>query len=162
MQTANPVKLEYLMESLLIAFAYNEHERRFTLVSDYPERSPGSVYDLVGLVFIDVRRFHREPGNLPELKKYKFSYATKDDTGATVFQDIETRDGEDGRHYVRFFFGPNFGGIAFEYGSLNVHRRGSRVVRTGGKIVYFDHVSMEEFEFDNPFPELLRVGTKNN
>ncbi len=67
MESVNPVKLEYLMESLLIAFAYNEHKRRFTLISDYPERSPGSVYDLVGLVFNDVNRFHRELGDLPKL-----------------------------------------------------------------------------------------------
>jgi len=155
MQTVNPVKLEYLMESMVIAFAYNEHERRFTIISDYPERSPGSVYDLVGLVFKDVNRFNREPGDLPKLKKYKFRYSTKDDTGACVFQNIETGEGEDGCQYVRFFFGPNFGGIAFEYRSLEVHRRGSRVVRIKNDPVYFDAASMKEFDFYNPFPDLL-------
>lgn len=156
------IELEILQDMLIIAFAYCADERRFTIISGYPERSPGSARDFVALVFKDVKRFHREPGDLPTLAHFKLSYATKDDVGTRESQDIESRDGEDGRQYVRFWFGPNFGGVAFEYGSLDVHRRGSRVVRTGGKIVYFDHVSMEEFEFDNPFPELLRVGTKDN
>ncbi len=62
----NPVKLEYLMESQIVAFAYRAEERRFTIISSYPERSPGSVYDLVGLVFQDVNRFHREAGDVPQ------------------------------------------------------------------------------------------------
>lgn len=160
MQSVKPVKLEYLMESLLIAFAYNEHERRFSLVSDYPERSPGSVYDLVGLVFKDVHQFNREQGDLPRLKKYKFRYWTKDDTGAVVFQNIETGDGEDGYKRVRFFFGPNFGGIAFEYRDLEVHRRGSRVVEIKkNEFIYFDAASMKEFDFYNPFPHLILLGS---
>lgn len=154
-QRVNPIKLEYLMESLLIAFAYNEHERQFVIVSDYPERSPGSVYDLVGLVFKDVKRFDRQLGDIPKLKKYRFRYATKDEVSSRSFQDIETRGGEDGRHYVRFWFGPSFGGMAFEYRSLEVHRRGSRVVRVKEDRIYFDAMSMKEFDFYNPFPDLL-------
>ena len=155
MESINPVKLEYLMESLLIAFAYNEHERQFVIVSDYPERSPGSVYDLVGLVFQRVNRFHRELGNLAELRKYKLSYATKDSPGSTVFQHIETGEGDDGCQHVNFWFGPNFGGIAFDYRSLEVHRRGTRVVKVKDRKIYFDSVSMKEFDFYNPFPDLL-------
>ena len=108
---------------------------------DVRMRSPGSVYALVGLVFNDVTRFHRETGDLPKLRKYKFWYATRDEVGATVFQNIETGDGEDGRQYVRFWFGSYQGGIAFEYGSLEACRRGSRIVKKGKDFIYFDIVS---------------------
>ncbi len=151
----NPVKLEYLMESLLIAFAYNELERRFTIVSDYPERSSGSSRELVALVFRDVNRFNREVGDLPELRKFRLRYSTKDEAGGRVFQNIKTADGAEGRKYVRFWFGPNMGGVAFEYRHLEVHRRGSRVVKVKKHNIYFDAVSMKEFDFFNPFPDLL-------
>lgn len=140
---------------LIIAFAYRAEERRFTIISSYPERSPGSSRDLIALVFNDVNRFHRELGNLPELRKYKFSYATKDEVGSREFQDIETGEGEDGCQHVDFWFGPNFGGIAFEYRSLKVYRRASRVIKVGDDIIYFDLVSNREFDVYNPFPDLL-------
>jgi hypothetical protein len=155
-KSIDPIDLHMLQEMLIIAFAYRADERRFTIISSYPERSPGSSRDLIALVFKDVNRFIRELGDLPQLRKYKFSYATKDEVGARVFQDIATGDGEEGRQYVRFWFGPNFGGIAFEYRSLEVHRRGSRVVEIKkNDFVYFDLVSMKEFDFYDPFPDLL-------
>lgn len=153
--TVYPIELEILQEMLVIAFAYRTDERRFTIISGYPARSPGSSRDFIALVFKDVNRFNREAGDLPALAHFKYSYATKDDVGTRAFQDIETRDGEDGCRYVRFWFGPNFGGIAFDYRSLEVRRRGSRVVKVKKDFIYFDLVSMKEFDFYNPFPDLL-------
>ncbi len=152
---ANSIDLKILQEMLIIAFAYRAEERRFTIISSYLERSPGSSRDLIALVFSDVNRFHRELGDLPKLRKYKFSYATKDEVGGREFQNIETGDGQDGCQYVNFWFGPNFGGIAFDYRSLEVHRRGTRVVKVKDRKIYFDSVSMKEFDFYNPFPDLL-------
>ena len=151
----DPFELEILQESLLIAFAYNEEEHRFTIVTEHPERSPGSSRDLIALVFRDVNRFNREAGDVPKWARFKFRYALKDERGSIVFQDIATGDGNGGSQYVRFWFGPSFGGIAFEYRTVEVHRRGSRVVKVKDDFIYFDLVTMKEFDFYNPFPELL-------
>lgn len=155
MQNVNTVDLNKLQESLLIAFVYHAEGRRFSLVSDYPERSPGSVRDLVALVFNDVNRFTRESGDLPKLARFHFRYAAKDEVGGCVFQDIQIGNGAQGYRHVRFWFGANFGGISFDYRSLEVHRRGSRVVQVEKDFFYFDIVSNKEFDFYNPFPRLM-------
>ncbi len=155
MQSLPPIALDKLLEMLIIAFAYNQDEHRFTIVAEHPERSPGSSRDLIALVFRELNRFNREPGDVPKWTCFEFRYTLKDQRGGIVFQDIAAGEGDDGCQYVRFWFGPSFGGISFQYQTLKTYRRGSRVVQVGKEFVYFDLESNREFDFYNPFPDLL-------
>lgn len=162
MTHVNDVDLEKLLERPIIGFAYNAGRCTFTIVSDFPDLSPGSVRDLIAFVFHSVSGFVRETGDLPELVRFRLRYAAKNEIGAHVFQDIETRELGAGAKYVRFWFGPNFGGIAFEYGSVDVYRRGSRVFQMGDDFIYFDARTNEEFDFYEPFPNLLNDKPSKN
>jgi hypothetical protein len=162
MPYVNDVDLQKLLERPIIGFAYDTGKRTFTIVSDFPDLSPGSVRDLIALVFNGVRQFVREPGNLPKLARFRLRYTAKNDVGAFVFQDIETREHGPDAKYVRFWFGPNFGGMAFEYENLDVHKRGSRVFQMGDDFVYFDASTNEEFDFYFPFPSLLDERSSKN
>lgn len=174
------VDFQYLRECLILAFAYDTWKRRFTIISDYPELSPGSRRELIALVFNGVQRFNREHGNLPWLAHIHRRYEARDEWGHCVFEHIKTRNQDGGPNKVEFWFGYNFGGVDFEYQDLEVYRRGSRSVpnRPGSRmmqnrrgthtihdedegITRVDVETNEVFDFYNPFPQLLDVKRKN-
>ncbi|MFT3926006.1 MAG: hypothetical protein QM778_25910 [Myxococcales bacterium] len=144
-----------MLECLVIAFSYSVEAKRFVLVSDYPDKSPGSVRELIALVFHDVDRFFREPGDLPALARFHFSYFARDEVGGRVVQSVQSTDVAPGLRRARFWFGPNFGGVTLDYRSLAGLARGSRVVQKGREFVYSDVQTSLEFDFYNPFPDLL-------
>jgi hypothetical protein len=146
--------LERLRECLLIAFSYSEEQRTFTLVSDYPDKSPGSDRDLVGFSFTEVEKFTREAGDLPELARFGTGYHARDEVGGRVFQAVELQAAASGARQVSFWFGPNFGGVAFDYRGLEGLRRCARVVEASGHFTYHDAVTGEELDFYDPFPQL--------
>jgi len=159
-QDVNPADLRKLQDQLLLAFVDHPTERRFTIVSTYPDRSPGSMRDLAAFDFKDVYRFKREAGDRRELRKYQFNFRANDEVRAYEFEDVQTRGGDFGCRRVRQWFGFGFGAIAFDYRSFEIHRRGSRIVEVKkNDFIYYDAVSGEKFDFYNPFPDLLREGS---
>jgi hypothetical protein len=102
--------LEKLRESLLIAFSYAERDRKFPLIADYPDRSPGSERDLIALVFTEVSKFEREPGDLLALRRFVHHFAARHSTGVHLLQDIQTEKCVDGTARVSIWFGTNLGG----------------------------------------------------
>jgi hypothetical protein len=176
MKHVKPIKLEDLIESLIIVFAYQPEQRRFTIISDYFDRSPASERELIALVFNGVHRFHRERGDLPRLAHTHHRYVLREEQRSIVFQHIKTRNREGGPNEVSFWFGPSMGGVDFEYQDLDVYQRGSRAIGNlaGTRIIpnrrdinaihdedndftHFDVVTNEVFDFYNPFPQLLDV-----
>lgn len=151
------VLLKSLIEYPLIAFGLDDDENIFTLIAVYPDPSPGSMRDLIAIVFHDVKAFVREGDKYGKRRTLSNRYPTTDDTGSYVFQSIESRNQEGGPNYVRFWFGGRLGGISFKFGSHEVHKRGARIVQKGKDFLYFDAVTKKEFDFYNPFPQLLDV-----
>src|SRR6266542_592501 len=78
--------LNNLMESVLLAFRFDPRRRTFTLVSDYPFRSPGSRREFAGFVLEDVD-FERLAGDNEYDQAYQDSFQAQG-PGGLVCQRI--------------------------------------------------------------------------
>jgi hypothetical protein len=146
--------LTNIMESLVLSFELSRERRRFTLVCDYPFKAPGAHRSFVGFVFDEVRDFTREEGDLAKFKEFRDQFQLRSVTGGVVIQAIKSTGAADGRH-IELWFGPNFGGLRFRYGSANAYRRNALAKEVRGDWLYRDMHSQEEFDFYEPFPDLM-------
>jgi hypothetical protein len=147
--------LGLLQECLVLSFRFSAARGILTFVSDYPKKTAESVREFAAFVFHDVGEFNREFGNLEQLRVFQQAYESRDDSGAIVVQAIRSEDVPNGRKRVEFWFGPNFGGISFEYAWVEGFTRASSVEETKGAFLYRDLRTREEFDFFAPFPSLL-------
>jgi len=146
--------LNNLMESVLLAFRFDPRRRTFTLVSDYPFRSPGSRREFAGFVLEDVD-FERLAGDNEYDQAYQDSFQAQG-PGGLVFQSIRQQAVGSGRRRIELWFGPSFGGVAVVYGSVRGYARGSTAEQVGPmEWVYRDSRTREEFDFYRPFPALI-------
>lgn len=146
--------LPQLAECLVLMFLYERRNGRFVLVTDYPDRAVGSDRTFASLTFGGVVDFERECGNVERYSQFSESYRIREGAPLLVVQDVHVA-GDDGGGRVRFWFGPNFGGVQFRYGDLAVLVRDSRVLERDNTFSYLDLKSGEKFEFGRPFPDLF-------
>lgn len=146
--------LTNIMESLVLSFELSRERRRFTLVCDYPFKAAGAHRAFVGFVFDEVRDFAREEGLALKFRVFQDRYETRSMTGAIVIQSAKPTGAADARH-LELWFGPSFGGLQFHYGSARAYRRNSLAKEVHGNWLYRDMYSQEEFDFYEPFPDLM-------
>lgn len=146
--------LTNIMESLVLSFELSRERRRFTLVCDYPFKAPGAQRAFVGFVFEDVRDFVREEGNLAKFKESKERFRLRSMAGGIVIQAAESTSKTDGRH-LELWFGPNFGGLQFAYDLAKAYRRNALAREVNGEWLYRDMHSQEQYDFYEPFPDLM-------
>lgn len=144
--------LRLLTECLVLAFVYDESQRRFCFVCDYPDKTAGSDRAFAAFVFDGVTSFIRESGNLSRFNRFVRAYRAMDNETPIVVQNIRTNEHEK-KSRVECWFGPNFGGIRFTYNSVAAFVRDAKVRQVGGSFVYFDLASGKEFDFLLPFPD---------
>jgi hypothetical protein len=137
-------------ESLVLSFTYSEREATFVLVCTYPEKAPGSSRAFARCSFSGVREFVREPGDLERLGPFNSTFNARTLPSPQVIESIKlTRDESGGE--VDLWFGYNFGGVRFRYGSVVVHKRDTKAGKRDGDTVYSDLVSGEELDFNDIF-----------
>jgi hypothetical protein len=146
--------LDNIMESLVLSFELSRERHCFTLVCDYPFKAAGAHRAFVTFVFEDVRDFAREEGEQAKFKEFNDRYRLRSMTGAIVIQSIKSAGTADGRH-LELWFGPAFGGLQFRYRSATAYRRNALAKEVRGKWLYRDMHSQEEFDFYEPFPDLM-------
>jgi hypothetical protein len=139
-----------LRECVVLCFFYDASERRFTLVADYPDKASGSDRAFVALVFDRVVDFVREQGDHERFKRFFESYQAAENEAPIVVQDIQVSEA-DGSGIFQCWFGPNLGGLGFQYTGLVALTRDARVRNTGKVFVYSDLLSAEVFDFFSPF-----------
>lgn len=147
--------LTNLMECLVLSFELSRERRRFTLVCDYPFKLPGADCALVAFVFDAVHDFVREEGDLPALKGFTEVFHARAFTRPIVIQSIKSTGAADDR-YIELWFGPNFGGLQFRYGSATAYRRNAIAKEVRGNWLCRDMDSQEVFDFYEPFPDLMK------
>lgn len=146
--------LTNLMECLVLSFELSRERCRFTLVCDYPFKLPGADCTLVAFVFEDVRDFTREEGMSAKFREFSDRFRQRLITGSIVIQSIESTGTADDRH-IELWFGPSFGGLQFRYGSAKAYRRNALAKEVNGQWLCRDMQSQEEFDFFEPFPDLM-------
>lgn len=146
--------LTNIMESLVLSYELSPERRRFTLVCDYPFKAAGAHRAFAGFVFDEVRDFAREEGNLAKFRGFKESFRLGSVTGGVVIESIKSIRTTEGRH-LDLWLGYNFGGLQFFYGSARAYRRNALAKEVNGEWLYRDMYSQEEFDFYDPFPELM-------
>jgi hypothetical protein len=139
--------LARLAECLLLSFAYASDRRQFTLVTDYPIRSTGSIREFAGFRF-DGAGFEREPGDFePDRDVDHFQSSGP---GAVLVQAVTVEPAQ-----ASLWFGPNFGGFTVTFGALSGWTRGSIATEIGPSTwQYRDTRTGEPFDFHRPFPTL--------
>ncbi|MBC6462449.1 hypothetical protein [Actinomadura sp. HBU206391] len=142
--------LSYLTECLVIAYELSSRRGAFTLVVDYPMRSPGSMREFAAFVFDDARveRLHRD-GRTSE----RLHGECRSTWGGAVIQTVRQFT-QYGRGRVELWYSLD-AGIQVTYGTLRGFTRASTAQQVGGSWVYRDLRSGEEFDFDHPFPSLM-------
>jgi hypothetical protein len=146
--------LTNIRESLVLSFELSRERHRFTLVCDYPFKRPGARRAFAGFVFEGVRDFVREEGNLPALRGFRDQLHLRSVTGGVVIESVKSTSTADGRH-IDLWFGYNFGGVQFRYDSATAYRRNALTREVDGEWLYRDMHSQEEFDFYEPFPDLM-------
>jgi hypothetical protein len=146
--------LTNLMECLVLSFELHREQRRFVLVCDYPFKQPGAHRAFVGFVFEDVRDFAREDGAMADLRSFNERFHSRSVTMPIVVQAIKSTSAADGR-FIELWLGPSFGGLQFRYGSAAAYRRNALAKEVRGDWLYRDMHSQEEFDFYEPFPDLM-------
>lgn len=146
--------LTNIMESLVLSFELSRERHRFTLVCSYPFKPPGAQGAVAGFVFDDVRDFVREEGLAVKFRVFQDRYDTRATTGAIVIQSVKPTGAADARH-LELWFGPSFGGLQFHYRSARAYRRNAVSKEPNEKGLYRDLYSQEEFDFYEPFPDLM-------
>ena len=143
-----------LMECLVIAFALDEAAGAFTLITDCPDKAPGADRSFLALCFGGVRDFRREAGGRAELQQFRDAYRIGAVAGASVVQAVRSTAAADHRVF-ELWLGPGFGGISFTYRALAGSMRHARAEARGGTWIYRDARSGEEFDFTEPFADLM-------
>ena len=141
-------------ERLVLSFELSRERHRFILVCDYPFKAPGARCAFVGFVYEDVRDFVREEGNLPALQEFRDGFHLRSVTGGLVVESIKATSMADGRR-LDLWFGYNFGGLQFTYGSVKAYRRNALARQVDGEWLCRDLDSEEEYDFYEPFPGLM-------
>jgi hypothetical protein len=143
-----------IMESLVLSFELSRERRRFTLVCDYPFKAPGAHRAFIGFVFDEVRDFAREAGGMAELRRFKEHFQARLLRMPIVIESIKSTSMADGRH-LDLWLEYAFGGLQFSYGSAAAYRRNALAKEVRGDWLYRDMHSQEEFDFYEPFPDLM-------
>jgi hypothetical protein len=147
--------LNQLMECLLLSFRYSPEQRTFTLATDYPLKSPGSIRQFVGFTFTDAD-FTREYGEIDHFRQYDTSFQAGPQTGAIVVQSVTQSTTNTGSRRLDLWFGPNFGGVHIRYGRVVGYTRGSTAEQVNPTTwVYRDLQTRQEFDMFKPFPSLV-------
>jgi hypothetical protein len=146
--------LTNIMESLVISFELSRERHRFTMVCSYPFKLPGAQGAVAGFVFDDVRDFAREEGDLAKFKAFTDRFQLRSVTGGVVIQSIRSSGAADDRH-LELWLGYNFGGLQFHYRSARAYRRNALAKEVNERGLYRDLYSQEEFDFYEPFPDLM-------
>lgn len=139
-----------LAECLLLAFNHDGSRQRFALVTDYPNKAPGSDRAFAALIFDGVASFVRERGDLERFREFDESYQAAENAPPIVVQGVRFSERSGGGTF-QCWFGPNFGGLGFEYARLNAFTRDAHVRRAGKSFMYSDLASGEDFDFLSPF-----------
>ncbi|MDO3704125.1 hypothetical protein Q3W71_20890 [Micromonospora sp. C28SCA-DRY-2] len=146
--------LNHIMEALVFSYVYDPQRATFTLVTEYPLKSPGSIREFAAFVFEQVE-FERLAGDHAPYQHFRETYHGVG-PGGMVVQDIQQREIGPGRHRVELWFGDNFGGVAVGYAGLRGWTRGSTAEQVSPRQwVYRDARDNEEFDLDFPFPSLV-------
>lgn len=144
-----------LREQLVFSFALSRERCRFTLACEYPHKLPGAHRAFAGFVFDEVHGFAREQGDLEKYRSFTEQFHSRSVEGAIVIQSIKSTCTADERH-LDVWFGYNFGGLQFRYGSATAYRRDAVAREVRGEWLYRDAHSQEEFDFYEPFPDLMK------
>jgi hypothetical protein len=146
--------LTNIMESLVLSFELSRERRRFALVCNYPFKIPGAKGAVAGFVFDEVHDFVREKGDLPALSGFEERFDARALERPIVIQSIKSTGGDHHRH-VGLWLGYNFGGLQFSYASARAYRRNALAKEVNGEWLYRDMHSQEEFDYFDPFPDLM-------
>lgn len=146
--------LNHIMEALVFSYGYDPRRATFTLVTEFPLKSPGSIREFAAFAFEQVE-FERLAGDHAPYQHFQETYHGIG-PGGMVVQDIQQRDVGPDRHRVELWFGDNFGGVAVSYTGLRGWTRGSTAEQVGPRQwVYRDARTNETFDLDFPFPSLV-------
>ncbi|MEV1328818.1 hypothetical protein AB0J20_04480 [Micromonospora costi] len=146
--------LGHIMEALVFSYVYEPERATFTLVTEYPFKSPGSIREFAAFV-LSAAEFERLAGDLAPYQRFQESYQGSG-PGGMVVQDVQQRDVGPDRHRLELWFGDNFGGVAVTYGEARGWTRGSTAEQVGPRQwVYRDLRTNEPFDLDYPFPKLV-------
>ena len=146
--------LSHIMEALVFSYVHDAQRNTFTLITEFPLKSPGSVREFAAFVFEQVT-YERLAGDYPPYQDFRETYHGIG-PGGMVVQDLQQRDVGPDRHRLELWFGDNFGGVAVGYGGLRGWTRGSTAEQVGPRQwVYRDLDTNKAFDLDFPFPDLV-------
>jgi hypothetical protein len=146
--------LLFVMEALVMGFAFDSKCKTFVLACEYPHVAPGARRAFAAFVFSGVEHFLRKLGNLAKWRRFRHRYESWEDPAPIVVQFIESGSGPDG-DILKLSFGTNFGEISFTYTDVEGFIRNARVEGEEGHWIYRDAQTGEVFDFYRPFPELM-------
>jgi len=147
----NPASvLPYLKEQSVQRFEYKDSERIFELICHFPKKVRGGDPIFFLGRFGGVERFRRLEGDLAAFKDFTTSYQAGPGIRPIVIQSLTYPHADE----IEFWFGANFGGVAFAFTSLEAFTRESSVKEVGRDFIYSDSVSGVEFDFYHPFDGL--------
>lgn len=135
-----------LLECLLLSFCYEVQAKRFVLVTDHPDKTSSSARAFSALVFSGVTRFLRENGDLGEFAGIMSSYQAHRGSQPVVVQSLRST-----AQTFQCWFGPNFGGIQFEYEQVTALIRDTLAKEHNGEFIYVDAESSKPLDFYQPF-----------
>jgi hypothetical protein len=137
-----------LLECLLLSFRYEVQAKRLILVTDHPDRASSTDRAFSALIFSGVTQFVRENGDIGEFATNKSSYQACRGSKPSVVQSLRNT-----AQTFHCWFGPNFGGIQFEYEQVKALIRDTLAKEHNGGFTYVDAESSKPLDFYQPFDD---------
>ncbi len=92
---------------------------------------------------------------MADLGRFHEQFHARALTMPIVIESIKTTSVADERRHLDLWFGYSFGGLQFTYGSAKAYRRNALARQVEGEWLCRDIDSEEEYDFYEPFPDLM-------